>query len=727
MAELALDTSQRPDQQSGREDSQNAPQAEAAIDVETMAGQARALHDQVFERENGIPSAASFEGVQQFVNTLRYDPDEWFVHNGQTIRGAYFTSDGERLDPGVAQDLIYTAAPENWVQNSSNRDVLARARDALRSDADLEPEAAGMLQAEALAGRVAEHADRIDDQALQRLLDMDQLARKKLEKTRGGQAIIEQEALRNEREASLFNRPDIALGYAQQPGSRGAHNVMHLGRGADRIVVHGDEIGAQPTRLASRKARVSTEYPEELNLDSESDVEILSRLLAKDDVISTEDVAAFLYPKKIVGGQNVYGAISRGRILRFGEQSEYRSLDSLTEAERAEVDGFARAVAAARHHEGEVAERFRRRLPLPTYEQLAYSLFPAARQPEGRVKLRDDQWAVVRQEMARLRAIHDEQVRVERLVGLRMRWAAIKDDVQNLRARAARARQAFPESLGSFRASMGEAAQNARDAAATAKESLTPEQIKLRASAMLGATALAAGNLLQNKPWQNIIPATKEGAVKLAAKIAAGASRIETSKIALALAVKLQTTAIEARDRLQAYIAGRLEEWRAKDQLERNTIIATRVALAAGIAAMAIHTYLQVRHSLDAQSHGSSTNLDSVTDIGFGENKPNPPSDDQTSKLEQIKNLLSGDEHPEVEIGSYDSGVKIMGYPKGTVGYRVLEYAQSTGVKVDSQRDAGRLIDATLRMDGLGWNEGVDSNQQIQLLSVNKMKSILGQ
>jgi hypothetical protein len=660
------------------------PPAEAL----SISDQALLLHNEIFGFENGIPSVESYHAAQGFRSHVRFDPEYKHVDNrGLEVEGAYFSADGEMLDHNIAQDLVYTGSPVNWVQTKSNREVLGHARDVIRSDQDLGSNAPTLELAEALASRMAENTQSIDDLALQRMLDLDAVARKELARLKGGKQIIDSEAAYSEREAGNMVPNSAAVGTAK---TQEASRLDTSRQSQERLLSLEDMISGRARVDYEKHGHQDMEYGERPT-DSD-DTTILANLLSDNAVRTPEDIALVLYPEKLVGSSRVYGAV-QGKAYAMSDSGRRGRLGRLSDAERAEVMSFARQVAVARRNEANVPEEFKRHNALPSHQKIAHELFPDAK------KLTPRHWEVVRLAQARLRAIRLEQVRPDRFVGLSNRMSLAGDRIAGVRGRA-------PSMWQSLKAK-----------AAATREALKVENLKQRVSQKIGATVLAATTFIENKPWERVVPTVREFA-----------TNVNLNEVVLAATVRLQHMATESSGRLRNYLSQRLEAARAADSGERNFQVIRAVAMVGFVSALAVRAYLQYHHGTEMPSAGGNHSTLQAGGLGgldidssnTGSNTSQPTATEALTAAKPASNA-----HSVVGVGTFDGSKRIMGYPQGSVGYRVLENAKSQGFNVSNKSQADHLIDATLKMDHMSWTQKVGDHQQITLLSTDQVKGIL--
>jgi hypothetical protein len=401
--------------------------------------------------------------------------------------------------------------------------------------------------------------------------------------------------------------------------------------------------------------------------------------------------------------------------------NQYNTMNNLTEAERAEVMSFARQLAVARRHEADVPEQFRRHNELPTHQQLAAELFPDVE------KLTPQHWTVINNSMDRLRAIRLEQVRPDHLVAVEMAagragrrynraveraryWGersrvAIADTREALQRESLQSRAKRHLAQVAIRGAgvAGRSYRTAGDLIASAREAVRPENLRDSALQMAGRVAVRAGRIretLQNVDWR---------------------------ELGLRVSVRVHEMAVESVQRLNSYVADRLEASRQRDNTERNFRIAGVVAGLAVVSAIAVREYLRAHHNVDIPSAGGHDFHRTVTDnlpTGNGSNTSHATEGMGTPSTGGNTNNANT-AHPVVEVGSFDGSKKIMGYPKGSVGYRVLENAREHGVEFHGRGQANRLIDATLKMDHMSWTDEVGQNQKVTLLSQEQMQQLL--
>jgi hypothetical protein len=684
----------------------------------SVADQARILHEEIYAFQNGVPDVDMFNAAQEFMSHVTYDPKAQDPSDPlHDQRGVYYDHEGKKLDANLIEDIMHAGNPEAWVQSNTHIDVLNRAGNVLlANDADITEHIPTLELARQIASRTAEDAEWVDVETLRRLVALDEIAVKQISKKRGGQARLNQ--LAEEHEAYIHESFPVEAGV----GVASADRVPQLTIGesatdrSERVSNTGELVVADSGNAAHRAtARVRTEY-QQREADA-NDTDILMGLVNNAHVNTADDIAAVLYPEKVIGGGANYGAARWRNVAQFG-QNQYRGMGNLSEAERAEVMGFARQLAVARRFETDVPEQFRRHNELPTHQQLAAELFPDVE------KLTPQHWTVINNSMDRLRAIRLEQVRPDRLVAVEMAagragrhynraveraryWGdrarvAITDTREALRRDTLKSRLARVALRGAEVAGQGYRA--AGDAVAYAREAVRPLNLRDRAARMAGTVAARAGRVretLQNVDWRDL---------------------------GLHLSVRVHEMAVESVQRLNSYVADRLEASRQRDNTERNFRIAGVVAGLAVVSAIAVREYLRAHHNVDipsASGHDFHRNVTENLPTGNGSNTSHAATEGMGTPSTSGNTNAANTAHPVVEVGSFDGSKKIMGYPKGSVGYRVLENAREHGVEIHSRGQANRLIDATLKMDHMSWTDKVGQNQKVTLLSQEQMQQLL--
>jgi hypothetical protein len=728
----------------------------------TVGDQALALHAEIYGSQNGVPSVDAFRSAREFAENMHFQPDVYSVtQSGEVVQGAYFTAEGEQLPPDIASDIIDAAHPERWVQSASNRDVLARARDVLGNDQiDVATELPTLTLAEGLAGRVVDDPDAVDAPALQRMIDLDLEARRQLRQagkvraedgsTMSAKEYIEHVADVNGYKDAVMNPTPAIGGRVEVPeaaASRFANDESQdrLVRPEDMAIDPRNAGATAPVRGADgRRAEYAAAGGE-----NRTDGAILEELIANGEIRNAEDIAAWLYPHKMIGGSSQYGAASvRGRngILQVGETAPRRYSEALDPAELAEVEGFAGKLAIARGLEDGVANRFKNRLPELGFNEVAEALFPGVMHDD----LTYDQLSAVSATTARLSAARLEQVHHDRLLPVRMRWERIKQaagsawgKAQNFaegaknaavdaKAKFDQARTAAPDYLKDKWAQAQAVGENAREAA-------RPENMKALLSMGIGALAVQGARMRQERPWeQPMINAAWRTGQRLR-RMRDFVLKIEVGAGFREVGVQLYMLAQNARGRMMNYVSQRLEAVKNMDRGQRNYNIMATATVLAMAGAFAVKAYMQYRHGVagsgSAANMGSETlndpslldtdnstsgmgSADQLNDTDAGSNTDAPGPD--STKAERPRNV-----NDTVEVGAYDSGRKIQGYPQGTVGYRALEHAQAQGFTITDRDTADRIIGETLKANKLGWNSGVSADQKLKMLSADQVEALL--
>jgi hypothetical protein len=694
----------------------------------TLTDQALMLHDEIYGSQNGVPSVEAFRGARSFVEGIHYDAnatttDMW----GNETRGAYYSADGEQLPGDIAEDLLSAANPEKWVHTGSHNDVLAHARDLLDSDVDFSSSAPTLELAEGLAARLVANPNAVHADDLQRIIDLDAEARRVLLKELKDPQRLAEAVERNSMDVAWTSRTPVDVG-VNQAGPK----LHQQGDVEQERVIRPEDMLYEQGRNNGR-ATVRTRYAE--GTPDGTDTQILQDLIGRGEIMTAADVAAYLYPTKVVGGSSQYGATRwRGQngVLQMGETAPRDYHAVLDPAELAEVEGFAQQLATARRLEGEVPQDFRDHIPMPNHQEVAEELFP------GVEKLTPAHWAVVRTAVARLRAIRVEQTHVDRLQPLRMRWARIKqvagDAWSATQSAATAAKGKFDEARAAAPGFLSEKFQQAQGMGENAREVARPENLKALFGMAVGAVAVHGARIAEEKPWQQILPSIRERLIpavrdRVIPQMREFVMDIVAARPDRVLAVRIQLLAQDAGRRLSGYLQQRLGAAREMDRGERNYRLAATAAVVALASTLAIRAYLQTRHNIHLG--GTTGGHDTVSNMGIdvdtshagGNTSHGTGVEVGTGHLDAA--APDHNAHTAVEVGSFDSSQKIMGYPKGTVGFRVLEQAQANGFKVTNQTQADRLIDATLKMDHLGWNTKVGDHQQVSMLSFNQIQDIL--
>lgn len=657
------------------------PPGVAISEEMTVADQAAILHSEIYGIENGVPSEDTYRAAQEFASHVTFDQTQPYRDAQGTERsGTYRTADGEQLDYATVQDIVYAAQPRNWVQTSSNRDVLEHARDILHSNEDNAANLPVLEHAQALASRMGENVENINDKTLQRMLDMDAVARADLAREKGGSQLIEGAASYSEEQANKANPAGTVR--VTVP-----HEFVNTAEAAPQQPVRPDELTNVTTTEQGKvtaRVSVSAEYAQRETIDTSDPAATLERLIANDDVRSAEDIARLAYPEKVIGS---------------GRRNWRQELDP---GEIATVERFAAPVEAARRFEANVPEQFRRQNPLPTHQEVAHELFPDVEQ------LTPAHWRVVNQTMGRLQAARLEQVRPDRLTNAADTAARAGERVKGAAQKVGEIATTVPERSAGLRARWNELKSRARGRVVAAGEEVKPENVRVRVGRFVGAAANAAARVVENRPWEHVMPAMRN---------------LDPRQVARVIGVKLQTMAAASGENLRNYLSTRLA---AAKQAETSEYVWKTAYVAAGLAfagAVAVRTYLQYRHNIDT---GHGTGAGSLLDHA---NAGSPSNGSHNQALDNAHNLSGSSgtnaAHETVQVGSYDANVKILGYSKGTVGYRVLEHARASGFDVKDATHADRLIDATIKMDDMSWSDKVGADQSVKLLSYDQIAELL--